>query len=211
LRIQKNDQLLIRVYSNSTQREISDIPYNQPVESNTAAQGASIGFLVDVNGNIEYPRIGVIHVEGMTKEELTDLIKEKFSQELNDPIVVIRFLNYKITVIGEVGSPSVINVPGEKITILEAVGMAGGITDFGIKERVRVLREVEGKRELGEIDLTSKSMFDSPYYNLAQNDIILVDPTKRKESLADQTLVLQRISFALSLITAAAFIYNIFK
>jgi polysaccharide export outer membrane protein len=211
LRIQKNDQLLIRVYSNSTQREISDIPYNQPVESNTAAQGASIGFLVDVNGNIEYPRIGVIHVEGMTKEELTDLIKEKFSKELTDPIVVIRFLNYKITVIGEVGSPSVINVPGEKITILEAVGMAGGITDYGIKERVRVLREVDGKRELGEIDLTSKSMFDSPYYNLAQNDIILVDPTKRKENLADQTLVIQRISFALSLITAAAFIYNIFK
>jgi len=212
LRIQKYDQLSIRVYSASTQPGVSDAPYNQPEATNAGAQNASTtGFLVDVNGNIEYPRIGFIHVEGMTKEELANFIKDKFSKELADPIVVIRFINYKITVLGEVGSPTVISVPGEKITILEAVGMAGGITDYGIKEKVRVLRETDGKRELGEIDLTSKTMFDSPYYNLAQNDIILVDPTKRKESLADQTLVIQRISFALSLITAAAFIYNIFR
>ncbi len=113
--------------------------------------------------------------------------------------------------LGEVGSPTVINVPGEKITILEAIGLAGGITDYGIKEKVRILREIEGKRELGYIDVTAKEMFDSPYYNLMQNDVIMVDPTKRKERLTDQNYVVQRIGFALSLITAAAFIYNIFK
>ncbi len=147
----------------------------------------------------------------MTKQELADFIKEKFSRELSNPIVIIRFLNYKITVLGEVGSPTVINVPGEKITILEAIGLAGGITDYGIKEKVRILREIEGKRELGYIDVTAKEMFDSPYYNLMQNDVIMVDPTKRKERLTDQNYVVQRIGFALSLITAAAFIYNIFK
>ena len=212
LRIQKNDQLYIKVYSNSTQREISDALYNQP-EATGASGGQSnlIGFIVDINGDIEYPRIGKIHAEGMTKQELSDFIKNKFSKDLNDPIVVVRFLNYKIVVMGEVSSPNVINVSGEKITILEAIGLAGGITDYGIKEKVRVLREMEGKRELGEIDVTSKTMFDSPYYNLMQNDIVIVDPTKRKERLTDQNYVVQRIGFALSLITAAAFIYNIFK
>lgn len=208
LRIQKNDQLSIRVYSSSTAREISDVPYNLP---EMVGAGTASGFLVDVNGYIEYPRIGKIHVEGMTKDQLGDLIKEKFSRELNDPIVVIRFLNYKITVLGEVGSPTVINVPGEKITILEAVGMAGGITEYGIKERVRILREVDGKREIGVIDVTSKDLFESPYYNLQQNDLIFVEATKQKARMADQNLAIQRVGFALSLITAAAFIYNIFK
>jgi polysaccharide export outer membrane protein len=197
----------IKVYSKSTQPEISDAPYNLPQTTASTA----VGFLVDVNGNIEYPRIGLIHVEGMTKQELADHIKNKFSTELEDPIVDIRFLNYKITVLGEVSSPTVINVNGEKLTILEAIGLAGGITDYGIKEKVRILRETDGKREIGIIDLTSKEMFDSPYYNLAQNDVIMVEPTKQKAKMADQNLTIQRVSFALSLITAAAFIYNIFK
>lgn len=208
LRIQKNDQLSIRVFSSSTVREISDVPYNLP---ETTAAGSSSGFLVDVNGNIEYPQIGVIHVEGMTKQELADFIKNKFSNELSDPIVVIRFLNYKITVLGEVGSSTVINVPGEKITILEAIGLAGGVTEYGIKERVRIVRETDGKREIGMVDLTSKEMFESPYYNLKQNDVIMVEPTEQKARMVDQNLAIQRVSFVLSLITAAAIIYNIFK
>jgi polysaccharide export outer membrane protein len=207
LRIQKNDQLSIRVFSESTNPSVSDAPYNLPMK-----EGAGVsGFLVDVNGDIEFPRIGKIHVEGMTRQELADYIKNKFSKELNNPIVDVRFLTYKITVLGEVGAPAVLTIAGEKVTILEVMGLAGGITDYGIKTNVRIIREQEGKREIGFIDLTSKDMFESPYYHLMQNDVILVEATKQKAKLADQNLAVQRIGFALSLITAAAFIYNIFK
>lgn len=112
---------------------------------------------------------------------------------------------------GQVGHEGVVNVTGERLTILEAIGLAGGITDYGKKNDVRVIRETDGKREIGTIDLSSKDMFNSPYYNLMQNDRVIVYPTKQKAKMVDQTLVMQRISFALSIITATAFIYNIFK
>jgi len=114
-------------------------------------------------------------------------------------------------VLGQVGHEGLLNFPGERLTILEAIGMAGGITDYGKKEDVRISREINGKREMGIIDLSSKDLFESPYYNMMQNDIVFVEPTSQKAKQADQSLVLQRISLALSLITAAAFIYNIFK
>ena len=113
--------------------------------------------------------------------------------------------------LGEVVSQGVINSKSEKLTILEAIGQAGGITEFGNKNNVKVIRESGGEREMGVIDLSSKSLFESPYYNLVQNDVILVDPSKQKAKLTDQNRVIQQVSFALSLITAVALIYNIFK
>jgi len=103
------------------------------------------------------------------------------------------------------------SIPGEKVTILEAVGLAGGLTEYAIKNAVKVIRETDGKREIGMIDLSSKQLFESPYYNLRQNDVIVVDPTPRKAKKADQDVVLQRAGFALSVITAIALVYNIFK
>ena len=130
---------------------------------------------------------------------------------MKDPTVIIRFINFKVTVMGQVGKEGPVAVPGERLTILEAIGLAGGITDYGKKNAVRVIREVNGKREIGAIDLSSDSLFVSPYYNLVQNDIVLVDPTRLKAKQADQSIVAQRITFALSLITTAAFLYNILK
>jgi polysaccharide biosynthesis/export protein len=143
---------------------------------------------------------------------LGDLIKQNINEkgELKDPAVIIRFSSFKVTVIGPDAS-TVLTIPGENITVLQAIGMAGGINSYGKKESVKIIREQNGKREIGVIDLSSKDLFDSPYYNLVQNDVLIVEPTKRKAKMEDQSLVAQRISFALSLITAAAFIYNIFK
>lgn len=212
LRIQKNDELSIQVYDNSDNPEASSKLYNLPSVTGTTGAGSSASsFLVDIDGNIEYPRIGNIHAEGMTKKELADFIKNKFSKELNNPTVSIRFLNFKIVMLGEVVSQGVINSKSEKLTILEAIGQAGGITEFGNKNNVKVIRESGGEREMGVIDLSSKSLFESPYYNLVQNDVILVDPSKQKAKLTDQNRVIQQVSFALSLITAVALIYNIFK
>jgi polysaccharide export outer membrane protein len=215
LRIQKNDMLFIQVYSASTKPEV-DALYNLRESSDRASQtqGPTNGFLVDAKGNIEYPRLGTFHADGLTKDELAAQIKKRLTEPvelLKDPTVIIRFLNLKVTVIGEVQSQGVINFPGEKVTILEAIGLAGGINEFGKKERVKVIRETDGKREIGIINLSSDSLFQSPYYTLVQNDVVMIDPVKQKQKQRDQTQAFQRVSFALSVITAAAFIYNIFK
>jgi polysaccharide biosynthesis/export protein len=212
LLIQKNDLLSIHVYSISTKKEADEL-YNLP-EATSSGTTTQNGFLVDANGNIDYPRLGNFHAEGLTKQELAAQIKKKLTEPvelLKDPTVIIRFLNYKVTVIGQVGHEGVVNVPGERLTILEAVGLAGGITDYGKKERVKIIRETNGKREIGIIDLSSKDVFESPYYNLMQNDVIYVEPTNQKAKQTEQTLVNQKITIALSLITTAALLYNIFK
>lgn len=212
LRIQKNDLLSIQVYSASTKPE-TDAIYNLP-SGGGGATGTSAGFLVDANGYIEYPRIGAVHVDGLTKLQLADIIKKKLNEKdsvLTSPSVIIRFQNLKITVLGEVNTQGPIVVPGERVTILEAVGLAGGINDFGLKNTVKVMREADGKRQTGIVDLSSPDLFESPYYNLQQNDVVIVDPTKRKAKKADQEAVIQKVSFGLSLITAIALLYNIFR
>jgi polysaccharide biosynthesis/export protein len=209
LRIQKNDLLSIVVYSISAQPETSDRPFNLPDQaSQNDVRG---GFLVDANGNIEYPQIGLIHVEGLTKLELAEQIKQKLNVVLTKPSVIIRFLNFKVTILGPVAREGLVNVPGERLTILEAIGLAGGVTDYGKKEKVKVIREIDGKRETGYVDLSSAKLFDSPYYNLLQNDVIIVEPTKQKARMVDQAVVSQRITLALGIITSAAFLYNILK
>jgi len=217
LRVQKNDLLGIQVYSASTKPDISDRIYNLPSTGSAAGSSSgagSGGFLVDAYGNIEYPQIGVLHAEGLTKQQLADTIKRKINEKdsvLTNPSVIIRFLNLKVTVLGEVNAQGVLTIPGERVTIIEAIGLAGGITDFGLKDKIKVLREIDGKREVGIVDLSQQNIFESPYYNLMQNDVVMVDPTRKKAKAADQSLVIQRVGFGLSIITAIALLYNIFQ
>jgi polysaccharide export outer membrane protein len=203
--IQKNDLLSIKVYSTAigSQPEI-DAPYN------LAEQGTT-GFLVNVKGDIEYPQIGLIHVEGLTKEQLAEYIKNKLEGQLTKPSVIVRFLNYRITVLGEVGGPSTFTIPTENITILEALGLAGDITDFGRKDNVKIIRESNGMRQIGTIDLTSKDMFNSPYFRLQQNDVVLVEQTRRKIKQEEQQSLVMQIGIASSIITAVALVLNLIK
>ncbi|PZR27449.1 MAG: hypothetical protein DI535_10590 [Citrobacter freundii] len=227
LKIQKNDMLSIQVYSASTKPEISDALYNLPVSSSpgssstiagaksTGGSGsAAPGLLVDNNGNIEYPRIGILHVEGLTKAELGEMIKRKINEKdsvLTNPSVIVRFQNLKITVLGEVKSPGMISFPGERMTILEALGLAGDVTDYGLKDKVKVIRENNGQRETGTIDLSDKKLFDSPYYNLLQNDVVLVEATPQKAKRADQEVALRRVGFIVSIVTAVAVVAQLFR
>jgi polysaccharide export outer membrane protein len=217
IKIQKNDLLSIQVYSDATRPEV-DALYNLPAAGSTGGSGSQLaspsGFLVDADGNIQYPRLGVFHAEGLTKKELADQIVQRLTtpvELLRNPTVIIRFLNYKISVIGEVNSQGPFTLPNEKVTILDAIALAGGMTDFGRKENVKVLREINGKTEIGVVDLSNDDFFRSPYYNLMQNDIVFVEPNKQKQKMNSQTQAMQRATFALSVITAAAFIYNIFR
>lgn len=216
LLIQKNDLLSIQVYSLSTKPEVSDAIYNLPCAGASGGPNtASVcGYMVDINGNIEYPRLGIFHAEGLTKHELAAQIKKRLTEPIEllaSPNVIIRFLNFKIIVLGEVGHPGTLNVPGERITIWEAIGLSGDITEDGKKNSVKVIREVNNKREIGIIDLSSKDLFESPYYNLMQNDVILVEPSKRKMKATDQALVQQRVGFAISIISAITVIYSIIR
>jgi polysaccharide biosynthesis/export protein len=209
--IQKNDLLSVQISSASLDPKV-DQDYNIQVNAAAASSNAGmLGYLVDAKGNLELPRIGVIHAEGLTKTELEQLVKTKLKGLLEQPTVIIRFLNFRITVLGEVGSPGVKTIPNERLTILEAVGMAGGITEYGTIKRVRVLRENNGLRETGLLDLTSQNIFKSPYYILQQNDVVLVDQTSYKLRQAEQQRVTQQIGFALTIITSLALIYNIFN
>jgi polysaccharide biosynthesis/export protein len=216
LRIQKDDLLSIQIYSTATRPEVDAIYNLASITGGATGQTSapSPGFLVDANGNIQHPKLGVFHAEGLTREELAAEIKKRLLEPvklLEDPTVIIRFQNLKITIIGEVNKQGVVTIPSERVTILEAVGLAGGLTDYAVKTSVKVIRETDGKREIGMVDLSSKQIFESPYYTLRQNDLVIVDPTTKKAKKADQDLVIQRVSFGLSVITAIALVYNIFK
>src|SRR5690606_27565488 len=158
-------------------------------------------------------RLGVFHAEGLTKKELAAEVRKRLVEPvelLKDPTVVVRFLNFKVTILGQVGQQGVVNVPGDRITILEAVGLAGGITDFGKKNNVKVLRETNGTRETGIVDLSSKELFESPYYHLVQNDVVIVDETNQKLKDAEDARTIRKVSFAFTMVTVAATIANIF-
>jgi polysaccharide biosynthesis/export protein len=209
--IQKNDQLSIQVYSSAMDPKV-DALYNL-ANTNTGSNNnpAIQGYLVDQNGNIEYPRVGVIHAEGLTKEQLGDSLRARLSAELTNPSVIIRYLNFRVTVLGEVGHAGTISIPYERINIFEAIGLAGDIPLTGKKNSVRIIREVNGDRQVGMIDLTAKNAFESPYFYLQQNDIIMVDPTKARVRTNEETIILQRVTFALTFITSAALLYSLFK
>jgi len=210
--IQKDDLLSIKVYSLAAKPEI-DALYNLPEQTvaGSSTTTATAGFLVDAEGNIEYPRLGTIHAEGLKKNELAQLIRGKLDTILKSPSVIVRFLNYRITVLGEVRTPGTFTIPTERITILEALGLAGDITEFGNKATVKIKRESGGLVSVQTIDLTAKDIFTSPYYRLQQNDVIFVEQNRRKLQQQEQQTIAQQVGIATGIITAIALIINIIR
>ncbi|NRD23515.1 polysaccharide biosynthesis/export family protein [Winogradskyella litoriviva] len=162
-------------------------PFNLPVVSNntfdiTSAQGTmqQQSYLVDYNGNIEFPVLGTIKVEGLTRTELTSLLVDKIKVMANDPIVNIRLANFTITVIGEVNRPGTFTMQDERVTLLEALGYANDLTIFGRRKNVKLIREIDGKKKFAYIDLTSINTVNSHLYYLQQNDVIYVEPNRAK-------------------------------
>ncbi len=147
---------------------------------NPAASTPNEGYLVDENGFIDFPIIGKLKLGGLTKAEAKNKIIFELKDYLKDPIVNVRFLNFKVTVIGEVNKPSTFTIPNDKINILEALGLAGDMTAFGRRENVLIIREKDGVRNTVRVNLNSKDLLSSPYFNLQQNDIVYVEPDKAK-------------------------------
>ena len=173
--IHKDDLLAILV--NSKDPELA-LPFNMPVVTyqigaQAPTQQRLLGYLVDQNGDIDFPILGRLHVEGLNRMQVTELIKQKLMEEdlIKDPIVTVQFLNFKVSVMGEVARPGTFDISGDRITLLEALSMAGDLTIYGRRDR---------KRRILYHDLRSSDIFQSPCYYLQQNDIVYVEPNKAK-------------------------------
>ncbi|MEV4885867.1 polysaccharide export outer membrane protein [Chitinophaga ginsengisegetis] len=207
-RIQKNDILQINVSSLNPEDviiyNVSNMTSASGAGGANAGAGAMLGgFLVDEQGFIQYPVLGPVKVTGLTKKALTVYLHDQLIERklLVDPVVSIRFLNYRVTILGEVNKPTVVNVTNEKISVLEALGMAGDITVFGKRNNILLIREIDGQRIIRRIDLNDKSILNSPYYFLQPNDILYVEPNKSKVATADRSRqVLPIILSSLSLL-----------
>lgn len=173
-------------------------------------------YLVDNDGNIDFPVVGMLHVGGMTKRECEKLIHDKILRYMNaeeNPIVTVRTSNYKISVLGEVNRPGMFTVGNEKVNIFEALAQAGDLTIYGVRDRVKLIRENEkGKKEVYRLNLNDASIINSPYYYLQQNDILYVEPNsvKAKNSNIGQSTTIW-ISISGALVSLASLIVNILR
>lgn len=217
--IQKGDLLSISVNSESP---AASAVYNQGTVTTPAATAGTLsgapastgvtggGYLVDPNGNIQFQSLGDVHVEGLTKLQLTALLDSALQVYLTKPYCTVRFLNYKITLIGDVTRPGVYAIPSEQVTLLEAIGLAGDLNITARRDNVLVMREQNGKRQWGRIDLTSPDILASPFYQLQQNDLVYVDFTRSKAAAGDQVTA-RNISIAATVVSTLAIIYSILK
>lgn len=137
-------------------------------------------YLVDYDGFIDFPVLGKIKVAGLTRTEVTALLTERIKEYANDPIVNVRLVNFTVTVLGEVSRPGTFTIQDERVTLLEAIGMANDLTIFGKRNNVLLIREINGKKKFAKIDLTTINAVNSPLYYLQQNDVIYVEPNNAR-------------------------------
>ncbi len=139
-----------------------------------------LGYLVDINGAIEVPLVGKVKIGGLTTTDAADTIRQKLTTYLKEPSVIVRNLNFKVSVLGEVKVPAVYVIPDEKITLPEVLSLAGDMTIYGNRSNLMIIREENGIRQQARIDMTSREIFNSPFYYLHKNDVIYVEPVKAK-------------------------------
>lgn len=183
--IRANDILSITVSSLNAEASAAFNLQSSNIGRATTVTGSNTesgGYLVNTDGNIDMPMLGTIKAAGFTKNQLKENIVNLILAKklLVDPIVDIRYLNFEVTVLGEVAHPTVITVPNEKISMLKAIGLAGDLTIYGKRDNVLLIREENGEKITRHIDLNSSDFFNSPYYYLQPNDVIYVEPNKQK-------------------------------
>ncbi len=203
--IQVGDLLAINVSAVDGAAAIPFNLYETPAVGNNVASADPIKYLVDSNGEINFPVLGKLKVAGFTTNKVNDNLTEILRPYIKNPIVNIRITNFKITVLGQVQSPGTYPIPNERVSILEAIGMAGDLEIHGQRKNVMIIREQNGKRVFVNIDLTNKELFSSPYFYLSQNDVVYVEPNKVQVNSsavgANTGVILSSISILLSIIT----------
>lgn len=155
-------------------------------------------YIVDSKGDINFPVLGKIHVGGMTVEQVSQELTTRIARNVENPIVTVRLVNFKVNVAGEVKNPGVIPVPNNRMTILDALSAAGDLTEYGERSNVLIIREENGERKFAHLDLNSSDLLTSPYYYVKQNDYIYVEPNSIRQSNSKYN---QNNAFKLSVIS----------
>lgn len=211
--IEADDELYILVSSESPQATAAyNLPLTNPAKNNGLLQVTSpsqLTYIVDAKGNINMPMLGSIHVAGMTTDQLAKTIEQKIAADVEDPLVVVKLVNFKVDVAGEVKNPGPIKVPTERFSVLDALTAAGDLTEYGERSNVLVIREENGKRVSHRIDLNSADALTSPCFFLKQNDYVYVQPnsirsdnSKYNQNNAYKVTVISTIVSAASVIAS---------
>lgn len=181
VKIQPYDFLYISVYSIDP---LAAVPFNPQISAGQIGnvQPEIIGYKVGKDGFIDFPVIGRITVTGLTLREAEAVLSRKVETYLKEPVISMKFLNLKVTVIGEVNRPGTFDIPVENMTIMQAIGLAGDISIYGDRANILIVREQDGIRTNGKINLLSAETFNSPFYYLQQNDVIIVQPSEIKDT-----------------------------
>ena len=187
IKIQPDDLLMIIV---SAEDPESAVPFNLTTVSVAGSGPGNIqtfrgqetiqSYLVDARGNIDFPVLGKLKVSGLTRTEIMTLFENKISAYIKKPIINLRIVNFKVSVQGEVTNPGIFDVKSERITIIEALAMAKDLTVYGKRDNILIIREIDGVKTYNRVDITKADFINSPFYYLAQNDVIYVEPNKTK-------------------------------
>ena len=208
LKIRKNDLLSINI---SSLNRDEDLTYNAPsVSFGSGGQSgtSSGGYLVDAMGNIQLHKSGLLHAEGMTRASLKEKIQKDLAPYLKDPVVTVRYLNHRVTILGEVSKPQVVQMPEEHISLLELLGISGDVTQFARRDNILIIRETDNGKQSKRINMEDHSVLGSEWYWLQPGDVVYVEPNDKKikdESIAKRN---QTISIALSALSVAIIILN---
>ncbi len=215
LQIQKGDLLTIMVFSDN--KEATEI-YNQPQATGSSAivsgasggniAGSGRGYLVDVNGNIYFHSLGTIPAAGTTKRQLAEYITENLKLFLQNPYVVVRFMSAKVTVMGEVNRPGQLDLPDQRLSLLDAIALSGDMTTFARRDNVLLIREADGVRKVQRFDLRQSNVYNSKDFYLKQNDLIYIEPNRRKPTGNEQVLV-RNISIGTGVLSAFALLITL--
>lgn len=216
--VQPKDMISIVVSSRnpelSAMFNLTNVSYQAGAETSaTGGYQRLMGYSVDSDGNIEFPIVGKINVAGLTRWQVSEKVRNELIARnlLKDPVVTVEFLNFKVSVIGEVTRPGTYSITGDKITLLEALSLAGDLTIYGRRDKVSVVRELNGKRNIYFVDIRSVDLFNSPAYYLQQNDVVMVEPNRVR---AGQSTVnennLRSASFWVSMGSFGVTIANLF-
>ena len=181
VRLQKDDLLSIIV---SAENPEVTYPFNLPqIQANYSiegTQGSIKTYLIDKEGYIDFPVLGKVKLDNLTRLEANQKLVDLISKQIKNPSVNLKILNYKVSVLGEVNRPGSFPIQSDRVTLLEAISMAGDLTIFGKRNNILIIREKEGKKTFSRIDITKSDFIQSPYYYLTQNDVIIVEPNKTK-------------------------------
>lgn len=204
IKLRPDDELLITVTSLVPEATAEyNLPLSNPATQNnimTPSQGKQQTYIVDKSGDIKFPGIGMLHVDGMTTSQLASLLVKKISAQVEDPYVKVVLVNFRINVMGEVNRPGSINVNRERYSILDALADAGDLTQYGERDNILLVREEnDGTKTFHHLNLNDSELLSSPYFYLQQNDVVCVNPNKIRK---DNSKYNQNNAFKLSVVSA---------